>query len=96
MLILCSNGLSRKLLSYIGDRMANCKNAALVVTADNENKEKNYHVPRCITELETQNLQVDVFDLDKQSAELLLNYDIVEFIEGNPYYLLHSIRENKA
>ena len=76
--------------------MTNCKTAALVVTADNEYKEKNYHVPRGIAELEALNLQVDIFDLDKQDVDLLLNYDVVEFIGGNPYYLLHSIRQNKA
>ena len=37
-----------------------------------------------------------MFDLDKQPAELLLKYDVVEFIGGNPYYLLNSIRENNA
>ena len=42
MLVLCSNGLSsEKLLSAIKDKMVDCKNAALVVTADNEYKEKN-------------------------------------------------------
>ena len=41
-------------------------------------------------------MKVDVFDLDKQPAELLLDYDVVEFIGGNPYYLLHSIREHNA
>lgn len=97
MLVLCSNGLtSELLLSYIGGKMTNCKTAALVVTADNEYKEKNYHVTRSIAELESLNLQVDVFDLDNQDVDLLLNYDVVEFIGGNPYYLLHSIRENKA
>lgn len=97
MLILCSNGLSSNMLtSYISSKTADCKTAALVVTADNEYKEKNYHVPRGIAELESLNLNVDIFDLDKQSAELLLNYDVVAFIGGNPYYLLHSIRENHA
>ena len=97
MLVLCSNGLSSDLLlSYIGSKTVGCKKAALVVTADNEYKEKNYHVPRCIAELESLNLHVDLFDLDKQPSELLLNYDVVEFIGGNPYYLLHAIRENKA
>ncbi len=97
MLVLCSNGLtSEKVLAYICDKTANCKTAALVVTADNEYKENNYHVPRCVAELESLNLTVDVFDIDKQGAELLLNYDVVEFIGGNPYYLLHSIRENNA
>ena len=97
MLLLCSNGLSsEKILSYIRIKTTDCKTAALVVTADNEYKDKNYHVSRCVTELQSLNLKVDIFDLDKQSAQLLLNYDVVEFIGGNPYYLLHSIRENNA
>lgn len=84
------------MLSYIGNKTAGCKTAVLVVTADNEYKEKNFHIPRCIEELEALNLSVDIFDLDKQPADLLLNYDVVEFIGGNPYYLLNSIRENNA
>ena len=97
MLVLCSNGLSsEKLQTYIRSKMIGCKNAALVVTADNEYKENNYHVHRCISELESLNLTVDIFDLDKQPADLLVGYDVVEFIGGNPYYLLHSIQQNNA
>ena len=97
MLVLCSNGLSsKKIISYIKDKVSHCKTAALVVTADNEYKESNYHVSRCISELESLSLKVDIFDLDRQPADLLLDYDVVEFIGGNPYYLLHSIRENNA
>lgn len=97
MLVLCSNGLSStSLLSCISRKMSDCKTAALVVTADNEYKEKNYHVLRCITELEALNLHVDIFDLDKHPADLLLNYDVVEFIGGNPFYLLRSIQEHNA
>ena len=97
MLVLCSNGLSsNKLLSFMKERVVDCKTAALVVTADNEYKEKNYHVQRCIKELESLNLMVDTFDLDKQSPELLLNYDVLEFIGGNPFYLLHAIRQSNA
>lgn len=97
MLVLCSNGLSsNKLLSFVKERVVDCKTAALVVTADNEYKEKNYHVQRCIKELESLNLMVDTFDLDKQSPELLLNYDVLEFIGGNPFYLLHAIRQSNA
>ena len=97
MLVLCSNGLSsNKILAYMKEKVASCKTAALVVTADNEYKENNYHVARCIKELESLDLKVDIFDLDKQPAALLSQYDVVEFIGGNPYYLLHSIRENNA
>jgi len=97
MLILCSNGLSSEtLLARVREKTAGCKTAALVVTADNVYKESNYHVARCISELQALNLNVDIFDLDKQAAGLLLNYDVVEFIGGNPYYLLNAIRDNNA
>ena len=97
MLVLCSNGLSsEKLLSAVSEKIYGCKTAALVVTADNEYKEKNYHVERCTNELISLGLSVETFDLDKQTAEQLLHYDVVEFIGGNPFYLLNSIRENNA
>lgn len=97
MLILCSNGLSsNELLLQFKDKICNCKHAALVVTADPVYKEKNYHVPRCIQELESLGLTVDIFDLDLQPSEQLLQYDVVEFIGGNPYYLLNSIRSTNA
>lgn len=97
MLVLCSNGLSGKKLSdSIREKSVGGKKAALVVTADNEYKEKNYHVPRCIEELSSIRFAVDLFDLDRQPAELLQNYDLVEFIGGNPFYLLQSVREHHA
>lgn len=97
MLVLCSNGLSsKKLLNYLGKKTKSCKTAALVVTADNVYKENNRNVKRCVEELETLGLSADIFDLDKQPAELLAEYDVVEFIGGNPFYLLNSIRESKA
>lgn len=97
MLILCSNGLSsNELLQQFKLRIGNCKYAALVVTADPVYKEKNYHVPRCVQELGSLGLTVDIFDLDVQPSEQLLQYDVVEFIGGNPYYLLNSIRSTNA
>ena len=97
MLILCSNGLSSKeLLQQFKGKIGNCKYAALVVTADPVYKEKNYHVSRCIQELESLGLTVDIFDLDVHPCEQLLQYDVVEFIGGNPYYLLNSIRSANA
>jgi hypothetical protein len=97
MLVLCSNGLtSEPLLSMMRSKMGICATAALVVTADPEYKEKDFHVPRCVKTLEALGLQVALFDLDKHPAEELLRYDVVEFIGGNPYYLLHSIRQHHA
>ena len=57
MLILSSNGLSSdKIITTLQDKLKGLKTSALVVTADNEYKEKNYHVKRCIEELKSLNL----------------------------------------
>lgn len=95
MLSLCSNGLtSEKLISCVkgNDR----KTAAIVVTADPEYKENNYHVPRVIEELKRCNPAVDIIDTDIDPVGKLLNYDVVMFIGGNPYYLLMSLRKCNA
>ncbi len=94
MIFLCSNGLSswellKEAKKYVGD----AQRAALVVTADPEYKEKNYHVPRGRKELEFLGLEADVFDFDTQPADQLLQYGVVVLMGGNPYYLLRSIRE---
>ena len=95
MFLLCSNGLtSQELLREAKKQAKNGKKAALVVTADPEYKEKNYHVPRNVKELEFLGLSVELFDFDKDPAEKLFSYDVVCLMGGNPYYLLHSIREH--
>lgn len=97
MLVLCSNGLSSDaLLTALRRATAACRTAAVVVTADNEYKARNYHVPRCRDELAALGLEVTLFDLDDQRAASLLDYDVVEFIGGNPYYLLQAIRRSGA
>ena len=49
MLVLCSNGLSSgKILAYARKKVIYCKTAVLVVTADNEYKEKNQDLERVI------------------------------------------------
>jgi dipeptidase E len=94
MIVLTSNGLSSdKLLNAISKYISAGK-AALIVTADNEFKEKNYHVERLTNELQKLGLSVDCFDFDVQSPTELMSYDVVEMIGGNPYYLLNSIRKN--
>ncbi len=95
MLMLCSNGLtSSKLIESVQEQHG--KTAAIVVTADYEYKEKNYHVPIAIAELKQCNLTVDLFDIDFQPACKLLDYDVVMFIGGNPYYLLQSLRKSNS
>lgn len=97
MLLLCSNGLSSpELIVQISPAAMGCIRAALVVTADPVYKERNYHVPRCCQALESLGLDVTIFDLDKQPASDLLHFDVVEFIGGNPFYLLDSIRRQNA
>lgn len=97
MLVLCSNGLTGGALrAAVGARVRKEKSAALVVTADPVYKKENYHVPRGVRELEEMGLTVDLFDLDEQPAQELLRYGAVEFIGGNPFYLMDVIRRESA
>lgn len=96
MIALLSNGITSEALKNALSKHLAPLSSAAVVTADNEYKEHNYHVPRVVDELKEYGLSVDTFDLDKQDATELLKYDVVEFIGGNPYYLLNSIRAHNA
>lgn len=97
MIVLCSNGLSSKAaMDMMKDHTAGLNSAIIVVTADNEYKEKNYHIPRCKDELAQLGLTADVIDIDVESSEKLLNYDVVEFIGGNPFYLVDSIKKTRS
>lgn len=97
MIILCSNGLSSAaVMSEVRPYFADARRALVVVTADNVYKADNYHVPRCKDELRELGLSVDTFDIDTDNIHEMLLYDAVEFIGGNPFYLLRSIREHHA
>ncbi len=41
-------------------------------------------------------LSVDILVLDVDVPEILLGYDVIEFIGGNPFYLLDAIRKSDA
>lgn len=95
MILLCSNGLTSRELLRAAQRHVGCaRRAALVVTADPQYKEKNYHVERCRRQLAYLGLEVDIFDFDAQPAGQLAQYGVVELMGGNPYYLLDSIRKH--
>ena len=92
MLLLCSDGLtSPALLDAVRPWVPANRAAALVVTADDQYKAQNWHVPRCTAELESLGLSVTPFDVDERPARDLLDYSAVEFIGGNPFYLLQSL-----
>ena len=97
MIFLCSDGFtSTSLTAAFGRYAPPHGKAALVVTADPEYKERNRHVPRSQSELEGFGLSVEIVDIDKTDAAMLLSYDAVEFIGGNPFYLMHAIRRDGA
>ena len=41
-------------------------------------------------------LTVDIIDIDAAEAKKLLKYDVIEFIGGNPFYLIDSVRKTQA
>ncbi|WP_303974147.1 Type 1 glutamine amidotransferase-like domain-containing protein [Streptococcus merionis] len=100
MLFLTSNGLTSPMLikeiKKTLDHALSGHRAALVVTADPDYKEQNWHVKPCQQILQDLGLTVDLFDLDQTDVKNLLNYDVVECIGGNPYYFLHRLNQSMA
>ena len=96
MIVLTSNGIAnKKLQKYLSNVIIknNFKKAILVVTADNEYKEKNWNVSRLRAELESLDLEVSFFDFDTDHPDDLFKADVIEFNGGNPYYLIDRIRK---
>lgn len=77
MLILTSNGLSSDRLQKEIKPFIYRQKVALVVTADNEYKEKNYHVDRLSSELRLLGAEVDIFDYDFRQPSELQKYGVV-------------------
>jgi dipeptidase E len=92
MIILTSNGLSSdKLLNEVKKVVPLNARAAIVTTASVGYKEKDWHIPRLTNELEQIGLSVTCFDIEHEEPQLLLHYDVVELIGGNPFYLLNQM-----
>lgn len=98
MIILTSNGLSsgaliREARKFIPEH----GKAVIITTASLGYKEKDWHLPRLTSELESLGLSVDTFDFDFQEAQLLESYNVAEILGGNPFHLLKHlhIEENK-
>lgn len=98
MILLTFNGLSSKdLIDYMKKYISNdIKKAVIITTASLEYKEKDWHIPRLVTELGLLGLSVEFFDFDIQKPEDLYKYDVIEINGGNPFYLLKAIRNSKG
>lgn len=97
-IILTSDGLSSELLIDKFKELfeAGFRNAAIVVTADPEYREKDWHAVKTKNVFDSIGIVSEFFDIEFSSPSLLLEYDIVFFIGGNPFYLLKQIKETHA
>ncbi|MEN8905621.1 MAG: Type 1 glutamine amidotransferase-like domain-containing protein [Clostridiales bacterium] len=94
MLILTSNGLSSEsIIKNLKPLFENISKAVIVTTAS-EYKKNDWNIPRLKKELEIFDFSVDFFDFDVDNPEQLFNYDVIEIIGGNPFYLLKSMRNS--
>ncbi|OCN00556.1 hypothetical protein A7X67_17085 [Clostridium sp. W14A] len=97
MLILTSNGLSSELImNKIKPLFSGLSKAAIVTTASVGYKENDWHIPKLRDELHSLGLVIDYFDFDADAPSKLLQYDVVEIIGGNPFYLLKSMKNSNC
>ena len=70
--------------------------AVIVTTASVGYKENDWHIPRLKDELNSLGLTVNYFDFDLDIPSKLLQYDVVEIMGGNPFYLLKSMKKSNC
>lgn len=95
MLYLTSNGItSKELISHFRSQ---CKGgvAAIITTASVGFKEKDKHIPSIVETLNSCSYDCRFFDIETDSPNDLMSFDLVYIIGGNPYYLLNQIKLNE-
>jgi dipeptidase E len=96
-LILTSNGISSEsMMKSIEPHFTGLSKAIIVTTASVEYKDNDWHIPRLKDELYALGLSVDYFDFDFDAPRKLLQYDVIEIIGGNPFYLLKSMKKSNC
>jgi len=96
MLVLSSNGLSSiSLMNEIQKHFTSAtKKAVIITTASVGYGEKDRKLPRLTEELKSLNLTVAYFDIEIQNPKLLRDFDVIEIMGGNPFYLLQQMKRN--
>jgi dipeptidase E len=97
-IILTSNGLTSSSIidEYKQLFLNGYKSVAIVVTADPIYREKDVKAISSMNIFKSIGFNVRFFDIDYDEPIKLFDYDIIYFIGGNPFYLLHSIRKTKT
>jgi dipeptidase E len=97
-IILTSSGLSSQpvIETYTQLFETGFKKAAIIVTADPEYREKNWHAVSTKDELDHIGFQTTFFDIEYSSPNGLFDFDVLFFNGGNPFYLLNQIRKTHA
>ncbi|WP_343208739.1 Type 1 glutamine amidotransferase-like domain-containing protein [Anaerolentibacter hominis] len=93
MLLLTSDGLSSPELKEEACKfLSGAGSAVMITTAAAARKEKDWSVPRLTEELYSLGLSVTYMDIELEDPSCLNQYDVIELIGGNPYFLLHQLR----
>lgn len=94
MLVMTSNGLSSdKLLNAVRNRIKKSNSAVIITTASVGYKQNDKHIKRLTSELRSCGLSVNYFDFDTEDKNKLNEYDVIELIGGNPFYLLKVMKD---
>lgn len=93
-IILTSNGLSSEKVVEVFKHLSDSglKKAAIVVTADPVYRKDDWNVVSTKKKLDEIGFSTDFFDIEFTPPDQLLDFDIVFFIGGNPFYLLNQMR----
>lgn len=94
-IFLTSNGIKgNKINSEIREYItSDIKKAGIITTASESEKGNDKHVPFLISTIEAFGLTVDLIDIEFESANKIMAYDLIYIMGGNPFYLLNFLKK---
>jgi len=97
MLLLTSRGLPTPALElHFQEMFQHVQRLIIITTASAEYKEQNKHTIRLTDKLKAWNYSFRYLDVEFEDLDPLEQADGIIIAGGNPYYLLHHLRESRA
>ena len=98
MLIITSDGFTTEniLKQFQQSIEPHFEKAAIITTASNPFHERHPDIDRNIKIMMQFGLEYECIDIECQDPDILMNYDVIIIIGGNPYYLLNIMQEKNC
>lgn len=97
MLILTSDGIDSKEIEEQFKKIINTKTRIAIITTAKNEKEKSNGAQKIYKQFYEMNpKKIDFIDIEIQDVDLLMKYDLIHLVGGNPFRLMYWLNKTKS